>query len=82
MKLVYHTTFTDYEIYSSFSQIQDKLPENFVRCHKSYIVNLKNISGIKLSSNEITFKNKSVCYIGPKYKEHFMEVFNHATIFE
>lgn len=82
MKLIYHTTFEKHEVYSSFSKIEGKLPENFVRCHKSFIANIKNISSVSLSENKITFKNKFVCYIGPKYKDSFMEVFKHDTIFE
>lgn len=80
MKLIFHTSTKDYEIYNSFSKIENRLPNNFVRCHKSYIVNIKNIASIKISTNEITFKNKSVCYIGPKYKDSFMEVFKHDSI--
>lgn len=80
MKLIFHTSLDDYENYSSFSKIENKLPDSFVRCHKSYIVNTKNIVSIKLSTNEITFKNKSVCYIGPKYKNSFMEVFKNDAI--
>lgn len=82
MKLIYHTTFGDYHSYSSFAIIQSKLPDNFVRCHKSYIVNINNINSVKLNENIINLKDSSVCYIGPKYKNHFMEVFKHDTIFE
>lgn len=82
MRLVYHTTFSKHEVYTSFSKIQDKLPKHFVRCHKSYIANIKNISSIAIADNLITFKNNEVCYIGPKYKDTFMEVFRHDTIFE
>ena len=51
------------------------LPYNFVRCHKSYIVNIEKISNIDLSENTIYFSNSDKCYIGPKYKNNFMEVF-------
>ena len=35
MKLVFHTSSRDYDTYSSFNKFQDKLPENYIRCHKS-----------------------------------------------
>lgn len=76
MKLVYHTSNKEYETYSSFNKIQDDLPDNFVRCHKSFIVNVSKISNIEVSSNKISFENNSHCLIGPKYKNNFMEVFN------
>ena len=78
MKLVFHTDTKDYEVYSSFSKIENILPDNFVRCHKSYIANLDKISNVTPSSNVISFNNSKndKCYIGPKYKNNFMEVFN------
>lgn len=61
-------------MYSSFSKIQDCLPENFVRCHKSFIVNIKNIIGINAVTNTILFPNNSSCFIGAKYKNEILEV--------
>ena len=43
MKLIFHAKSRDYETYSSFNKIQDSLPSNFVRAHKSFIVNIDNI---------------------------------------
>ncbi len=78
MKLVFHTECNDYEVYSSFNKIQDYLPSNFVRCHKSYIANINKIKDIK-SSNTILFDQKNACYIGPKYKNNFLEVLNYGN---
>lgn len=75
MKIIFHTDSRDYEVYSSFNKIQDKLPDNFVRCHKSFIVNINNVTKIESSSNMIYF-NDSFCDIGPKYKNDLMEVIN------
>lgn len=79
MKVIYHTQYKEYEAYSSFSKIEENLPENFVRCHKSYIVNTQNIVNIESSNNTIYFNSKNSCSIGPKYKNNFMEVFTHAN---
>ena len=49
MKLVFHTECNDYEVYSSFNKIQDYLPSNFVRCHKSYIANINKIKILNLA---------------------------------
>ena len=80
MKLIYHTINESYYTYASFSKIENLLPQNFVRCHKSYIANINNISSISLPDNSITFNNDEVCYIGPKYKNSFMEVVNYDAI--
>ena len=76
MKVIFKTDTRDYETYSSFSKISEMLPYNFVRCHKSYIVNIDKIVDIDLSDNIITFSKNDKCYIGPKYKERFLEVLN------
>jgi len=80
MKLIYHTSHENFETYNSFSKIEDNLPKNFVRCHKSFIVNVDNIANISLPNNIITFKNDDICYIGPKYKNYFMEVIDYDTV--
>lgn len=72
MKLIIHTSTRDYEIYSSFSKLQNNLPKNFIRCHKSFIANINNISKFDSTLNLIHFE-KSTCDIGPKYKNEFMK---------
>lgn len=80
MKLVYCTNSGEFETYNSFSKIENLLPENFVRCHKSYIANTNNITNINTNNNTIVFNNDLSCDIGPKYKNNLMEVFNHGNI--
>lgn len=77
MKLVFCTNSKKYEVYNSFNKIEDILPDNFVRCHKSYIANTHNIKNI--DRNIINFDNDLSCEIGPKYKNNFMEVFNYGN---
>lgn len=80
MKLIYHTLHGCFETYNSFSRIENTLPQTFVRCHKSFIANITNIVNVSLSDNSIVFKNGDVCYIGPKYKNSFMEVIDYDAI--
>ena len=80
MKLVFHTDSGEYKTYSSFNKFQKNLPENFVRCHKSYIANINKIVNIELLNNTILFNNNSQCEIGPKYKKFLMEVINNNGI--
>ena len=81
MKLVFHTNSRDYEVYSSFNKIQNKLPNNFIRCHKSFIANINNISKVEFTNNTIYFQD-SFCDIGPKYKAKFMETMNNTFNFK
>lgn len=76
MKLVFHTSSRDYDTYSSFNKLQDKLPENYIRCHKSCIANINQIKDVEPVNGTITFRSGDTCYIGPKYKSSLMEVLN------
>lgn len=80
MKLVYNTKNKEFETYSSFNKIKENLPKSFIRCHKSYIVNINNINNIEPLKNTILFNNNSCCSIGPKYKNNFMEVISNYGI--
>ncbi len=79
MKLVFCTDTQEYETYSSFNKIKNCLPENFVRCHKSYMVNLKRISNINSNKNTIIFSPNESCSIGAKYKNEIMEVLKNGN---
>ena len=82
MKLVFCTSTHEYETYSSFNKIKNQLPENFVRCHKSYIVNTGVIKDVDPVALTVQFDKNSYCYIGPKYKNQFMEVMKKNGIIE
>ena len=76
MKLIFHTKSRDYETYSSFNKIMDSLPSNFVRAHKSFIVNIDNIANLDSIGNIVYFDNGSTCEIGPKFKKSLIEEVN------
>ena len=82
MKLIFHTKNRDYETYSSFNKIQDSLPSNFVRAHKSFIVNINNIVNLDPVGNIVYFGDNSNCDIGPKYKQDLMEEVKKNGIFK
>lgn len=82
MKLVFRTCSRDYDTYSSFNKFQEKLPQTYVRCHKSYIANINQVTTVEPSTGIITFKNGHTCELGPKYKREFMEVFKNYGNFE
>lgn len=79
MKLVFYAKSGIYTSYSSFKKLQDCLSDNFVRCHKSYIVNINNIVNVDTNSNTIFLKENSKCFIGSTYKNNFMEVLKNGN---
>lgn len=76
MKVIIHTKSRDYETYSSFNKLMVLLPSNFVRAHKSFIVNIDNIANLDSIGNIVYFDNGSTCDIGPKFKKSLMEEVN------
>lgn len=74
MKLNFHTPSCDYDTYSSFAKFEERLPESFIRCHKSFVVNEDNIKNVDPVTLTVHFKDGTFCSIGPKYKQDFMEV--------
>lgn len=74
-KAIFKTSSGDYVLTSSFSDILSRLPDHFVRCHKSFIVNIDKIARIK-PDNTIIFKDTDEkviqCQIGPKYENFFL----------
>ncbi len=79
MKLVFCTNSGEFETYNSLEKIQNTLPTNFVRCHKSYIANTQQILNINKKDNSIIFTNNQTCDIGEKYKDNIMGVFNYGN---
>lgn len=76
MKLIFCTHNNNHEVYNSFNQISTCLPGNFIRCHKSYIINVNCVSNFNAKNNTIQLDNNEICPIGAKYKNNFLEVFN------
>ena len=54
----------------TLKQLSDKLADNFVRCHKGYIININFIERIDKTNNNIYMKNaKRSVPIGRRYKK-------------
>lgn len=45
----------------SLNNIQEKLNDDFFRCHNAYIVNIKNIKKIVYTNREVQFDNRLYC---------------------
>lgn len=56
-EIVIHTVKGDYHVYEKLAGILERLPRSFVRCHKSYIINMEKIHHIDRTS---VFMDKEV----------------------
>lgn len=79
-KIRFHLADKDLYSYASFDEILLKLnSENFVQCHRSFIVNLRHID--KIIKNEIFMIDGSIVPIGRMFRKQFLEdLFTKANI--
>lgn len=68
-KVIYHTKLEKYEEYIKLDNAMNKLDNSFLRCHKSYAVNLKYVSDFS-KSNILLINNKSI----PVSRSHYDNV--------
>lgn len=54
-KVVIHKAGGDVEFYGKLIELEDRLSEDFVRCHRAYIVNMRYV--LKYTANSITLEN-------------------------
>ncbi len=62
-----YTTIKTYNIMGSINDILDMLPNNFKKCHRSYIINENKILSIDKKNNCIYLENNCSCPIGSNY---------------
>jgi two-component system response regulator AgrA len=55
------------ELYGNLKDIQEKITQNFYRCHKSYIVNKDKIREIDKKHNKIIMTNDEECCVSFRY---------------
>lgn len=61
-KVNLHCTDRQMEFYAQLSDLNEKLDERFVRCHRSFLVNKDNIRQIDKHSKMIIMKNDQECF--------------------
>lgn len=80
-KSVIHTTHSEVEVYTSFSNLMICLPENFRRCHKSYIVNTEQISEVNTKDNTLFINNNTTIPYSDKFFDLERMIFKNDTNF-
>lgn len=56
-KVIIHKTDGEIEFYGKLIELEDRLSEDFARCHRAYIVNLRHV--LKYTANNITLEDGS-----------------------
>lgn len=73
-KIVVHMYENEITFYDSLQRLEKCLPEYFIRCHRSYIVNFMFIQKVNLINNEFYLNEKTVIPISQKYKVRLAKI--------
>lgn len=60
----------------TLSQLEQELSHDFIRCHKSFIVNRRHILSVNRTNASISLDNQMEIPISRSYKKSFWEVFS------
>lgn len=66
-KIRFVTNGAEYTTYDSLASLLSRLPENFIRCHTGYIVNINYV--VSIHSNYLIMHNDQKISIGRTYKD-------------
>jgi len=72
-KIALSTDKQEIEFYSSLSAITGQIPDYFIRCYKSFIVNTKFIIAVDVSTMEISLTNGFKLPLSRQYKGDFKQ---------
>lgn len=59
---------SEYALYDTLENIIERLPEGFLRCHRSYIINKEKIERVMLSKNLIELKDGAAIPVSRSYR--------------
>jgi len=73
-KIFLSTAKSDSPFYATLDRLAETLPKQFVRCHKSFIVNVYNISRIVYAENSVCLTSGRAIPFSRSYKSAIKEV--------
>ncbi|MGN0426323.1 MAG: LytR/AlgR family response regulator transcription factor [Agathobacter sp.] len=62
-KLIAHTENKSIEFFGKLQDIEDEVGEEFIRCHRSYLINKKNVKEVNYTDKYIVMRNQARCPI-------------------
>lgn len=78
-KLMVRTKRDSYIFGGTIDRLAEELPETFVRCHRSFIVNRDMIQRVRLAEGEIELLQGLVVPLSRSYKKELKEYINGST---
>ena len=72
-KIFIRTKQEEYGFYDTIENMEKKLPESFLRCHRSYIVNMSKVTAVKVSQSLIEVQDDLQVPLSRSYKKMVKE---------
>ena len=79
-KLFLNTEKREYGFYSNIETVMEQLPDYFIRCHRSFVINSRKIKKVMLSQNTVELEGGITIPLSKSYKPILKEYRNHAGI--
>ena len=73
-KIYVRLTKEEYGFYDTLDNLADRLPDNFVRCHRSFIVNKDKIRQFVLSENTLVLNNDLKIPVSRSYRNRIRDM--------
>ena len=67
----------EYSKYDSMEHILEQLPDQFVRCHRSYAFNMQHLERVRLSENAVYLEHGLIVPLSRSYKPAVKELLHH-----
>lgn len=70
-KVILHAKDRQIEFYGAIKELTSILDDNFVRCHRSFLVNKNNIKEVDAKNRIIYFNNGETCLMSTRMMKEF-----------
>jgi len=78
-KLILHTKSTRIEYYGSLSDVAE-ISSDFLRCHKSFVINTKNIRFVNKTKREVEMVNGEIALVTAKKIKSLLEIMSRRLV--
>lgn len=79
-KVYIRTKQEEFGFYETIENMEKQLPETFCRCHRSYIVNMAKVRGVKASLNLIEIQDGLEVPLSRSYKKTIKEYYKNDSL--
>ena len=73
-RILLYTESERLDFIGKLSEIEEQAGNNFIRCHRAFLVNREKIRSVDLKNNEITMQNGQICLVSRSMKPKLAEI--------